>query len=93
MSKDMKKGPKFVNRMKLKQPICNEHGDAIDLTVGEVYEVTFQTIKMTDDEGNIMGEFMSAVIDGHSSRFLPEAFSDFFEQVEEDEKTVQELSE
>lgn len=91
MSENMRKGPKLVNRMKLKQPICDEHGELIDLTVGDIYDVTFQTVRLTDDDGNTIGELMVAHIGDYSSRFLPDEFSEFFEEVEENEETVQEL--
>lgn len=80
------KRPKFVNKYKLLQPICDVEGnDLSEVQVGSVYEVTHQEQDVLDTDGNPVMQITAIEINGFESRILSSAFDDFFEKVKDGE--------
>lgn len=73
--------PKFMNKYKLKQQVCDSEGVLLNLQVDEVYDVTHQDTSIQDENGNELMRTMSCEVNGSKFNIVPDAFEDFFEKV------------
>lgn len=78
--------PVFINNLKVKQPMCDKHGNVIPaIEVDSIYEVQHTEEPLLDDEGNLVMVFKNVKINDYEIRVLSDSFYDFFEEVDGEE--------